>query len=217
VTLSDPAPFVRRAHFTGTASLAHVTIHVYPGTAPAGAPITLTADGGAFALDADLADGTYTAVARLEDGTQSQPRTFVVDTAAPDVNTSAIRTAYARGEAASAGFTCSDGGSGVDACDGPANVDTTTAGERELTIVAVDRAGNRRIVRVPYSVSAPSVQPAAKVPSRLTITSASFRGRTLKLRGTAGPRPAPARSRSWWALARRRRGSSTAPGRRRCG
>jgi hypothetical protein len=105
------------------------------------------------------------------------------------VDTSAIRAAYVRGELAAAPFACSDGGSGVDACDGPASVDTAVAGEHELTIVAHDRAGNRRVARVPYTVTAPSVQPAAKTPSTVSIASAklSARGKTLtlKLRGTA--------------------------------
>lgn len=52
-------------------------------------------------------------------------------------------------------FSCADpGGSGVEACDGPATLDTTSPGSKTLTITALDKAGNRASKSVGYVVDA---------------------------------------------------------------
>lgn len=56
------------------------------------------------------------------------------------------------------GLACDDGTSGVEACEGPAALDTRTPGEHTATFTAVDRAGHTTTRRLTYEV-----RPAAPV------------------------------------------------------
>lgn len=68
-----------------------------------------------------------------------------------------------QGAAIQADFTCDDpGGSGVETCDGPATLDTETAGPKTLTVTAQDIAGNQASKSVNYTVDA---KPAAQTPA----------------------------------------------------
>lgn len=68
---------------------------------------------------------------------------------------------YAVGASAQTAFTCADetGGSGVRSCDGPATLDTTTAGAHRFTVTATDYAGNVFAANVAYVVDAPDTGP----------------------------------------------------------
>jgi hypothetical protein len=131
-----------------------------------------------------------------------------VDTTAPEIDAGAIRASYALGERAAPKFACTDGGSGVAACNGPAAVNTASAGDHELVVTARDRAGNERTLHVRYTVLAPAAtpvpQPAApaapvtpatapvtpvaapKPALKISVATAKRHGRTLTLtvRGT---------------------------------
>ena len=66
---------------------------------------------------------------------------------------------YARGQAVGAEYSCQDdeGGAGIASCVGSvasgSPLDTSTVGEHELTVVAVDAAGNRTEVERSYTVA----------------------------------------------------------------
>ncbi|HEX6711326.1 MAG TPA: PxKF domain-containing protein, partial [Rubrobacter sp.] len=71
-----------------------------------------------------------------------------VDKKAPSISiTTPVESAeYKLGEVVTAGYACSDGGSGVDSCSGPvptgANVDTASIGQKTFAVEGKDRAGN---------------------------------------------------------------------------
>ena len=180
------------------------------------APVSAGAYSGAVT---NLADGAYTVTATQRDAagntTTTAARNFRVDTTPPSIDTSAVRPSYALGETAAATFSCSDGGgSGVATCNGPSTIDTSAAGDHDLSISATDAAGNHSSALVHYAVLAPAATPqpavtpvvvaATPAPTRpvattnpplptkratlaLSTSSASRRGTTitLKLRGKA--------------------------------
>lgn len=66
----------------------------------------------------------------------------------------------AEGAVVATAFTCADtGGSGVASCTGPAQLDTATPGTKQVTVAAVDQAGNRASRSVTYVVD-PATAPA---------------------------------------------------------
>lgn len=96
-----------------------------------------------------------------------QAPALAVDTTPPLIAISAPTEGarFAQGSSVSAQFSCSDpGGSGVASCNGPATLDTGTAGAKTLTVVAVDNAGNRAEKSVGYVVDAPAGPPAGPAP-----------------------------------------------------
>lgn len=191
-TLAAPAAYNPVA-LSGTAGDdAHVVLQISrEGTVVR--TIDVAVSQGAFSTPlAALADGAYTVTAAQDDAAGNHganaPQSFRVDTAAPEIDASAMRASYALGESAASGIACNDGGSGVAACDAPAAVDTSAAGDHELAVTARDRAGITRSLRVRYTVLAPTASPAAVVRPALKIGSATLKrqGRTLTLtlRGT---------------------------------
>src|SRR4051795_84605 len=173
----------------GTADDPHdVTLELSDGTTR-----TVKVAGGASnARPSALADGASTVTAPQADAAgntaHTPARAFRVDTTAPDIATD-LKASYRLGEAVPAPFTCSDAGSGVASCDGPAALDTTSAGEHELAITARDNAGNTRTLRLRYLVLAPAatVLPAAdvKAASGLAITTAKLKRGKLTVAGVA--------------------------------
>jgi hypothetical protein len=73
---------------------------------------------------------------------------------APTIDVDGLRTTYTLGEDVTPVFTCADA-SGVEACTGPAKVDTSSVGGKTLTLTARDRAGNEHTETVSYTVTAP--------------------------------------------------------------
>lgn len=85
---------------------------------------------------------------------------------------------YAQHERVVVDFTCTDRGSGVDACDAttPAGelLPTGTPGTHELRIVATDVAGNRTERVISYTVDAVAASPTASRDPRLAQTGAEI-------------------------------------------
>jgi hypothetical protein len=151
-TLAAPVVAGDAATLEGSGENGHVTLELRRG-ATLVRTVSATVANGAYRTTASaLADGAYTVTAVQDDAAGNRgvtpARAFRVDTTAPEIDVGAIRADYARGELAAATFACSDAGSGIAACDGPATVDTAEAGTHELTITARDNAGNVRTVRV---------------------------------------------------------------------
>ncbi|HMM48863.1 MAG TPA: RCC1 domain-containing protein [Miltoncostaeaceae bacterium] len=98
---------------------------------------------------------------------------------------------FALGAVVDSAFTCTDPGSGVAACDGPARVDTSSAGEHTFTVNAVDPLGNRSSRSVRYTVRTPVGAPAdRRAPSRVVpaptvrVTAAAGTRLRVSLRAT---------------------------------
>ncbi|MDA0179861.1 Ig-like domain-containing protein [Solirubrobacter phytolaccae] len=118
---------------------------------------TVRSDGTYSVAVPSLADGSYSVTASqndVVDNTGTTAGTFIVDTTAPTIDTGSVRATYTRGELATTGFTCADANA-VAACDGPATVDTTSLGDKQLKFTARDAAGNERTKTVDYTVTAP--------------------------------------------------------------
>ncbi|HWW75176.1 MAG TPA: SBBP repeat-containing protein, partial [Pyrinomonadaceae bacterium] len=81
-----------------------------------------------------------------------------VDRKAPDINlvSPAQGASYTVGQPAAASYNCSDGGSGVVACVGPAAnggaIDTSAVGAKSFTVTAADAVGNVSTKTVTYFV-----------------------------------------------------------------
>jgi hypothetical protein len=79
-----------------------------------------------------------------------------VDRKGPEVTISSPHGTYLYGEEVTADFWCTDSGSGVASCEGEvedgAVLDTTTAGNRELSVHATDQVGNTGSGTSEYSV-----------------------------------------------------------------
>lgn len=84
-------------------------------------------------------------------GNKIDRRPPTVTIAAPTANT------YLLGQTVPSSFACADGGSGIDACNGPvasgASFDTTTVGSRAFSVTATDMAGNTAGTTVVYAVA----------------------------------------------------------------
>src|SRR5215210_1189024 len=93
---------------------------------------------------------TVTYSARDHAGNAEEPRTLTVrlDKTARrvDVATPADGAEYKLGGILTAGYACSDGGSGVTSCAGPipdgGNIDTASVGQKTFAVEAADEAGN---------------------------------------------------------------------------
>ena len=121
------------------------------GTVPSGARLDTSTRGTfVFAVTARDAVGNERTVQRsyrvVNDSTPPQVR----------IRTPAVGARYARGQRVRADYTCRDAGVGVATCTGSvadgARLPTATPGVRSLTVVATDRAGNRRSVTRTYVV-----------------------------------------------------------------
>jgi hypothetical protein len=121
-----------------------------------------------FALQTQVPDGTETADAATGSATvcdvagsctTAGPISGVrVDRAPPtiDISTPQPGARLLLGSTVAPVFECRDGGSGVTDCAGPATLDTSTLGRRELVVTASDAVGYRTSVSVEYEVVAPS-------------------------------------------------------------
>ena len=71
-----------------------------------------------------------------------------------------MAAAYVQGASVPASYSCNDTRSGIGSCSGTvpngSAIDTSTAGTKSFTIVAVDRAGNTSTVSQSYDVVAPA-------------------------------------------------------------
>jgi len=83
---------------------------------------------------------------------------FTVDTIPPAISITVPTSGpYTLNQVAAANYTCTDGGSGMAGCSGPAGsgapIDTAAVGTKTFTVAAVDRAGNQASQTVSYNVS----------------------------------------------------------------
>ena len=80
-----------------------------------------------------------------------------VDKKAPAIAIRAPSGTYLLGQPVAADYSCTDAGSGVASCDGPAaigsNVDTASAGTKDFSVSARDRVGNAASRSVQYAVT----------------------------------------------------------------
>jgi hypothetical protein len=105
-------------------------------------------------------------------------------------------------DALTAGYACSDGGSGIGSCTGPvANggaISTATAGDRTFTVTAVDAAGNQAQTTVAWTVKAkdpPPVDPPTDPPPPPPAG-------TLDWQGWTWPTASDGSTVAWFHLAR---------------
>ncbi len=198
VKLTEPAAAAELTalHVAGTAGSAtgddtHVTIEIRSGDLLVKS-VDLPLTGNAYAADIPVPDGVFNVTAIQTDRAQNisaDRRTVRIDSTPPNIDISGVRRSYTVGEIASPGFSCSDDGVGVAACDG--SVDTSSPGTRTLTISTRDRLGNARTAQIVYAVLAPPTpQPAVrKSAASLKIKSAKLtrHGKTvtIKISGTA--------------------------------
>ena len=102
---------------------------------------------------------TVTYFAKDNAGNVEAAKTLVIkiDKTAPTISiTSPTNGSYVLNQAATVGFSCSDGISGIASCTGSAAdgsaLDTATTGSKSITVSAVDRAGNTSSTTVNYTV-----------------------------------------------------------------
>jgi len=94
-----------------------------------------------------------------------------VDKRSPDVTISVpTNAAYAFGQLLTAGYTCTDGASGIASCTGPvasgAYIDTSSLGPKTFTVNARDNVGNASSLSVEYTVVAvPTVSMVTVTPN----------------------------------------------------
>jgi hypothetical protein len=107
-------------------------------------------------------DGSYQMLYRSTDyaGNQETAKSlsFTVDTIPPAISITVPTSGpYTLNQVAAANYTCTDGGSGMAGCSGPAGsgapIDTAAVGTKTFTVAAVDRAGNQASQTVSYNVS----------------------------------------------------------------
>jgi subtilisin-like proprotein convertase family protein len=104
---------------------------------------------------------TLTATCQDQGGNPSRAsRTVRIDSTAPTVRIAApTARQYLQGAVVRADYACGDGLSGVVRCAGTvadgARINTSALGRHRFTVTAVDRAGNRRITAVSYTVVRP--------------------------------------------------------------
>jgi Domain of unknown function DUF11 len=139
-----------------------------PGAAAAGASRTVR-----FGARAAVQPGAYDGEAAADPAdpfsavpTGPAARVTVTPDATPpavDLRTPPEGARYTRGAGVAADFSCTDADSGIAECTGTvadgAAVATTPAGTRTFDVTAVDRAGNRTVVRHAYEVVGPTATP----------------------------------------------------------
>ncbi|HET6667817.1 MAG TPA: membrane dipeptidase [Intrasporangium sp.] len=127
-----------------------------------------TATDAAFSLSTSVPDGVETDAAETGSRTVCDVRDncitagpfggHKVDRRTPQIDLGApVTRTYTLGDPLTAAYSCSDGGSGVDACAGPqpdgAAVSTDSVGSFQFTVSATDRVGNRSTSSSDYTVS----------------------------------------------------------------
>jgi hypothetical protein len=142
-----------------------------------GTPVVV---GGATADVAVTSNGTHQVVFTAKDsaGNASAPQTVIVkvDAAAPTIALTATDGAeFERGAAAPSGVQCTDLLSGIAACTGPAQLDTSATGTFTATFTATDLAGNGATTTLQYTVVDPPPPPAPTADAiALTIPELGF-------------------------------------------
>jgi hypothetical protein len=168
VVVDSTPPAVSCSQDDGSWHAANVTLQCTAADAGTGLADASLA---AFTLSTSVADGTETADAATGsvqvcdsagNCTQAGPVTGIrIDRAAPAISIAAPAdgAAFDQGAAATAAYSCGDGGSGVASCSGPVQsggaLDTATAGQHTFTVTATDAVGNTATATVSYVVSAP--------------------------------------------------------------
>lgn len=128
------------------------------GSGPASATLPLATSVPAGAESASASTGTAQACDLAGNCATAGPVAGVkVDRKAPTVAIAAPTGAYVFGQAVTASYTCTDGGSGVVGCVGPlasgAAVDTEDLGSHTFAVTATDAAGNTATASTTYSVA----------------------------------------------------------------
>ena len=105
--------------------------------------------------------GTHTIALLVEDGhghsAVASVRVTVRDSAPPVIAIASPAGSYVLGQAVTASYSCTDGGSGIASCAGPIAsglpVDTSSAGTRTFPVSATDAAGNTAHSTSTYSIT----------------------------------------------------------------
>ena len=130
----------------------------------ADASFTLSTSVPAGTEDADAQTGTREVCDVAGNCTTAGPiGRNMVDKLGPTVLISSPQAVtYSVGEVILAEYTCADGGSGTDTCDGTvptgSPIDTSVAGEATFSVAAADAVGNEVLVTVTYTVEEPTTE-----------------------------------------------------------
>jgi hypothetical protein len=111
-----------------------------------------------------LADGSHTFQVRATDAARNADpspatRTWTVDTTKPTITitTPANGANYSLNQVVKANYSCQDGGSGLNSCQGKVpngrDIDTGSTNTKTFTVTATDNAGNQHSVTHTYSVT----------------------------------------------------------------
>ena len=111
-------------------------------------------------LTTDTSGVTYTCQATSSGGSSSKSVTIKRDGTPPKstIVTPGGGATYAQGQRVKAGYSCTDATSGVSACTGTlangSNLNLSTAGSNNFSVIASDQAGNQSTSSISYTVSA---------------------------------------------------------------
>ena len=135
-----------------------------------------------------LADGTtsltYAATDRAGHAETEKSLTLKVDGTAPALTfTHPATTTFARGEIVALNHACTDAGSGIAGCTGPAKLDTSKAGAFTAAVTATDTAGNTTTQSWAYKVLGTLPKLGLKTKPRRKLALTSPVAATVKITG----------------------------------
>jgi X-Pro dipeptidyl-peptidase len=177
------ASFAPAANAAGWTRASALTLTVADGDGSGAASLAYTLNGAPHTVSAGsatvpLADGnvalSYAATDRAGHVETEKSLTLKVDHTVPAVTfTHPTNTTFARGAAVPLTHTCTDGGSGIATCTGPATLDTTKAGAFTAVVKAADIAGNTASQSWAYAVlgTLPKLGLKTKPGRKVTLTS----------------------------------------------
>ena len=181
------APAISCASADGAWHASDVTLHCTASDAGLG---LASAGDASFDLHTSVAAGTETADASTDSwqvcdlaGNCAQAGPIAgnkVDRLAPQITITAPAEGQTvtQGDALTADYSCTDGGSSGGSCTGPVAdgtaVSTATAGQKTFTVTAVDAAGNQAQQTVSWTVKAPDVTPPSDPPGDPTPPAGTF-------------------------------------------
>ena len=143
------------------------------GPVPAAA-IDVSVDGQSSSNPAHVSQtGVHAIGARAYDSgtglTYGASRSVLVDVTKPNVMITSPAGSYEINSSVTPSYSCTDAGSGVQACSGPQTVDTSTLGQHTYMVTAADLAGNTTTATRTYTVI-DTVPPAISITSPTATT-----------------------------------------------
>ena len=177
------ASFSPAANAAGWTRATSVTLTADDGDGSGAATLAYTLNGAAQTVSdrtvtLPLADGTtsltYAATDRAGHTEAEKSLTLKVDGTAPVLTfTHPATTTFARGEIVALNHACTDAGSGIAGCTGPAKLDTSKAGAFTAAVTATDTAGNTLTQSWAYKVlgTLPKLGLKTKPGHKLALTS----------------------------------------------